>query len=346
MSKRAAVVFAKPPLAPPLRPGPESIQPTERFSNRRAFVEATRPDTMLRAIVPNDAIDLIAQRMHAPLLMAVSTHSTRVFDTGSAAQQWSIPDIVGIGDRHISSTVLHGTAFVLDAVTRHDDDENMALLHRFNEANGRWDRVCMLSTPCCALASAASALFVCQSSDGSRLMRIVENQPNVQCSRPAEQDHAWFASNVCSGRDKIHVTGGVGVHVRDSVCAYDPHSDTWADLPPMMFPRVYHGSTASKDGDTLFVIGGGQEGSGRYIAAAERCDLRELKWHGIASYPAEVMRCAAHALDDTQIVATGGYHANYSSSLVHVYDSRADRWTVEPKWQLPLYLDMTGLLVL
>jgi N-acetylneuraminic acid mutarotase len=166
-------------------------------------------------------------------------------------------------------------------------------------------------------------------------------------SMPSKRGAA--AAAVVNG--KIYVTGGVnslpgvtenGIHparphnVLATVEEYDPSTNTWRAVRPLLLARNHH--LAAGIGDKLYVIGG-RVGSAFISSASNNVDLVEMYdpaadvWTPRARMPT-ARSAIAGGVYNTHIVVAGGEGQDQrflaAFKAVEAYDSALNRWQVLP----------------
>ena len=109
---------------------------------------------------------------------------------------------------------------------------------------------------------------------------------------------------------------------------YDCASDQWTRLGDLFEARRGHHAETLGDG-AVYVCGGWQS------AITERLDVRAATWQVVTPLPAAVSYHAVSLFDATTMVSLGGNVNGTISSRCFAYDTRADRWWKEPRWELP-----------
>jgi hypothetical protein len=109
---------------------------------------------------------------------------------------------------------------------------------------------------------------------------------------------------------------------------YDCASDRWTRLGDLNSSRCFLRAETLGDG-AVYVCGGAES------AVTERLDVRAGTWQVVAPLPETVSYHAVCLFDATTMVSLGGNVDNATSSCCFAYDTRADRWWEEPRWQLP-----------
>ena len=105
---------------------------------------------------------------------------------------------------------------------------------------------------------------------------------------------------------------------------YDPHTNTWSDLPSMPAPRNHVGGFV--EAGRACVAGGRTPATS---AAIDCFDLATQQWNSRATLPTATSGAAATVLDGALLVA-GGEPSNETSVLPTVQRLRAGTWTTEP----------------
>lgn len=351
MPKRTAEELAHGPPAPAARieeilygPPPPTARPSARSVDLAAFAEAAKPDTLMRAILPNDVIQLIDAKIRRPRMMAIAGDHAWLFDTGSTEQRW-VKQLVDLPDAHFNSMVLAGAGLLALAENRGRAmiRERFSRLCAFRESMSQWESVRMYTDlDASALSLFEKQLFVrSRKSDGrfthnDRFARVCDIYDVMYGAYFPAHIRRLSGNEVCSTRHGICVTGGQSDSAHIDADLYAPEADKWAPLPRMQAARSWHGSVSGPDGNTLFVFGGSQGGTLNKINLVERYDFRDSCWRSIAPHPKKIMKCHACTLDDGRIAVAGGCGIGFYNLDMYIYDPCADAWTTEPAWKLPL----------
>lgn len=129
---------------------------------------------------------------------------------------------------------------------------------------------------------------------------------------------------------KIYVAGNHPVTVAppDSAIRYDPISDTWTELAPMLTPRFSHALAACEG--HVYAIGGLWGGYPHYaLTEVERYDPDSDSWESVAPlpYPLTYMTAASYG---GHLYVFGGHESPYGADLYHDeifrYDPSLDEW--------------------
>jgi len=113
-------------------------------------------------------------------------------------------------------------------------------------------------------------------------------------------------------------------HVTNAVNAYDPRTDTWSALPPMLSPR-YNFAAVVLNG-SIYAIGGWDGGA--ELASMERYDPGSNTWSLDTSLP-QVTEAPGAAVDGQTIYVVGGYDATTKQrNTMYLY--HAGVWSAGP----------------
>ena len=128
---------------------------------------------------------------------------------------------------------------------------------------------------------------------------------------------------------RIYVVGGQrGSHGSVATAeAYDPHSESWEELPPMPTPRLALGVVCGGDG-RIYAVGG--EGGGVRHSTVEAYNPSTRIWEAVAALPALRSDVGAARCPDGRIVVIGGLSGGPRSAIstsVEAYDPVMNRWT-------------------
>jgi N-acetylneuraminic acid mutarotase len=141
--------------------------------------------------------------------------------------------------------------------------------------------------------------------------------------------------NVVAAAGKIYVIagyetmGGTGLQVTDSVMAYDPGSDSWADVAS--FPVPMNHANAGVVNDKIYVAGFYINGMTEATAQTFEYDPGMDEWTEKAPLPAGTERGAACvAVDGGHLYVIGGARNGMSVASASRYDAAADTWETLP----------------
>jgi N-acetylneuraminic acid mutarotase len=126
----------------------------------------------------------------------------------------------------------------------------------------------------------------------------------------------------------FYVIGGRSGTVLDNLERYDPVTDTWTTLTPMLTARA--AAAAAVQGDAIYVIGGrtgtGGPCTGTALDVVERYDIDTDTWSEVASLPSP--RTDAAAVEHGgRIYVFGGCDGGAFLDEVLVYDPVMDTWS-------------------
>lgn len=108
---------------------------------------------------------------------------------------------------------------------------------------------------------------------------------------------------------------------------YDPNSNEWTKLPPMMKPRTDFATVIF--GDNIYVIGGLDDYNGRsavYLSSVEIFHIPTQSWSEGPPLPKPSLG-ASGAIIDRWIVVTGGCDDNGFSFHSFIFDTLTQKWT-------------------
>ena len=130
---------------------------------------------------------------------------------------------------------------------------------------------------------------------------------------------------------RVYVLGGFTgeMAIVAWVEAYDPATDTWAEVAPLPFP-MHHTNVAAVE-DRLYVLGALVTGSFTAIGNAYVYEPAANTWKPLASMPIGTERGASGtAALGTKIYVAGGWRQNSSVADFSAYDTIEDSWEVLP----------------
>lgn len=112
---------------------------------------------------------------------------------------------------------------------------------------------------------------------------------------------------------------------------YDPVSNTWSVLSPMIDRRQDHSAILLQSGKVL--ITGGRDGiSGKdeslLLSSVEIFDPESRQWTQVASMSTERHLHTSTLLKNGKVIVIGGFNQNGNLSTAEIYDSLTDSWTV------------------
>jgi N-acetylneuraminic acid mutarotase len=133
------------------------------------------------------------------------------------------------------------------------------------------------------------------------------------------------ASAVANG--KIYVFGGEAATVVDTAEAYDPQTNTWAELAPMPTARYGAGAALGTDG-AIYVIGG-EDNSGtlKGLNIVEAYHPATNTWTTATPMPTARWALSVVAGPDGLIYAIGGGAASTVLATVEVYNPSTHTWS-------------------
>jgi N-acetylneuraminic acid mutarotase len=134
----------------------------------------------------------------------------------------------------------------------------------------------------------------------------------------------YHISNVPSGGIGTRANIQTSEHVRNTVEAYDPATNTWTTKAPMLHARSQL-AVGVVDG-ILYAVGGrfGNDGS----SAVDAYDPATDTWSSKTALPESSGRGAlAVAVMDGKLYAVGGYIGYSETDIVDAYDPSTNRWT-------------------
>ncbi len=123
---------------------------------------------------------------------------------------------------------------------------------------------------------------------------------------------------------------------QDSFARFDPKTNKWEDLPPLLTPRSSHDAVVV--GDSLYVVGGwsmqgSAENDWQKAALAIDLSVSPLQWKQLPTPPFE-RRALSLAQLDGKVYAIGGISSEGDlTNEVAVYDPRAKRWSTAGELQ-------------
>jgi len=131
-----------------------------------------------------------------------------------------------------------------------------------------------------------------------------------------------FLAAAAGSDGRIYAIGGVddGSHILNSVDAYDPVTDIWADVAPM--PTARFGLAAAVDANGTIYALGGNNGTSRHLDTAETYDPTTHTWSTLAPMPTSRRDLAAaggalHGIGT--ICAIGGHGFDFPLTTVEVF---------------------------
>lgn len=335
MSKRPAE-DSLPTLAAP------AVRPTDRFSDLAAFAEAAAPDTLMRALVPNDVIDIVGSMLRGPRIFGLSHNTCGMFDTGSAEQCWRKLPEASFNGSYCSSARSKRNAFALSVSTK--DWKNTMTVHTLDERTSLWrpGRTFCDDTPFTEMVEFSDQLFLA-TDDGFISLASVRDSKLEVCTQT--NLISWF-HRTSSTRIGVCVTSAFTTPRLGCAFVYDAHMDRWADLPRPVHSFRCHAAVSSADGQTVAVF---SRSKVLGVSRGQCYDTRTQQWRTIAGFPDAHERLVASAFDDTRIIAQFEFQREDGVHTVghdiHVYDIRADRWAIEPAWRLPGPIKNDALIV-
>jgi len=116
--------------------------------------------------------------------------------------------------------------------------------------------------------------------------------------------------------------------------AYNPSTDTWTTIAPMLTTRVTFAVAAC--GNKIYVIGGYDEYSGLPYSVNEAYDPSTNTWATEASMPTNRSEIQANTVNG-EIYVMGGRTANsYSTNITEIYDPATNSWSTGPPMPYPV----------
>lgn len=142
-----------------------------------------------------------------------------------------------------------------------------------------------------------------------------------------------YLTHACcvAGDNKIYVSGGVCRNYYSSALyEFDSFQCHWVELPSMTMPRCAHGFLFYNR--SLFAVGGWCKFQS-FLYSAERFDLEERKWTGIAHLPFPLSHPASSVFRK-KLYFLGGAKGIARNWVFHrgflVYETDSDAWTQVP----------------
>jgi kelch-like protein 31 len=129
---------------------------------------------------------------------------------------------------------------------------------------------------------------------------------------------------------RVLVTGGyIGHAYSRSVCAYDPASDAWQELPGLSTPRGWH--CAVTLGDRVYVMGGSQlgpRGERVDVLGVESYSPAGCQWSRAAPLPVGVSTAGASALHGRAYLV-GGWNEGEKKykKCIQCFNPELNEWT-------------------
>ena len=142
-----------------------------------------------------------------------------------------------------------------------------------------------------------------------------------------ETTHGGFLYAI-GGRNLL--CSGPPLGVCNNLERYDPVTNTWATLTPMLTARA--GAAAAVLDDAIYVIGGRQIGggpcSGLPLSVVERYDIDTDTWSTVASLPGPARSDLAAVSHGGKIFVFGGCSGLFAvTGEVDMYDPQTNTWT-------------------
>ena len=107
--------------------------------------------------------------------------------------------------------------------------------------------------------------------------------------------------------------------------AYNPSSDAWTTIAPMLTPRMSFAVAAC--GNKIYVIGGYDESSGVDYAVNEVYDPATNTWSTAAPLPTSETEMQANTVNGEIYVMGGRTSDTYSTNLTEIYNPAANSWS-------------------
>jgi N-acetylneuraminic acid mutarotase len=131
-----------------------------------------------------------------------------------------------------------------------------------------------------------------------------------------------FLAGVAGSDGRIYAIGGIGdfEQVLASVEVYDPLSNTWSEVAPMVAPRTGLAAAVGTDG-TIYAVGGNNRTS-TFLDTVETYDPSTGDWSSIAPMPTarrDLAAAASAVFGVGRIFALGGHGVEFPLSTVEVY---------------------------
>ncbi len=137
---------------------------------------------------------------------------------------------------------------------------------------------------------------------------------------------------------KAVFVGGRGAEAHATVDSYDPATDTWSTLAPMLEPREHFAMVKLPSG--ALVVAGGQNTPSNGLATAEKYDSVTNTWTAIAPMAMRRGNTDGVLLDDGRVLVVGGGYtcglfcgATYATA--EAYDPTTDTWATVGSMQIP-----------
>ena len=122
----------------------------------------------------------------------------------------------------------------------------------------------------------------------------------------------------------LYVSGGrLESTFLDSFEFYDPSTDSWSAMPPLLAPRAGHGSALAPDG-SIYVVGGFDGTSD--LDRLELFDPVSGTWSAAKSMPTP-RRALTAVIADHRLYAIGGFAGGRTLDTVEVYDLVDRSWS-------------------
>lgn len=106
---------------------------------------------------------------------------------------------------------------------------------------------------------------------------------------------------------------------------YDPKTDEWTKVAPMLEPRFGHDSVLMKNGKVL--VTGGSNPDSSYLRSSEVYDLKTNEWSRVARMSEPKRNHKMVRLADERILLIGGKNDKGYLKTTEFYHPNADRWS-------------------
>ncbi|MBX5328720.1 MAG: kelch repeat-containing protein [Candidatus Bathyarchaeota archaeon] len=159
---------------------------------------------------------------------------------------------------------------------------------------------------------------------------LAETMPSPSWRVKTNMPTARSQAAVIAGDDgKIYVIGGWdGSNVLNTVQAYDPMTETWANRAPI--PHGVRGAAVTKGSDGIIYVISGVDSAWDPLSNVQAYNTTSNSWTSKADIPVKTWMGAAATGNDGKIYVIGGesYEVGlYYSNLTQIYDPATDTWT-------------------